>query len=94
MTSLREAARRLLGRTQQAGPPDPEYSYTIYWTKMVRDWGDVQRAGARSAVEHLIEQPDFTPTAFERRYQDARIDDSMHSGESVLALQKVLRAFE
>ncbi len=61
---------------------------------MVRDWDDAQRAGALSAVEHLIEQPVFTPTAFERRYQDARIDDLKHSGESLLALRKVLKAFE
>ncbi len=61
---------------------------------MVRDWDGAQRAGALSAVEHLMEQPEFTPTAFERRYQDARIDDSMHSGESLLALHKVLKAFE
>ncbi|GMR10531.1 MAG: hypothetical protein BMS9Abin28_1352 [Anaerolineae bacterium] len=94
MTSLREAVRRLLSRTQQAAPPDPEYSYTIYWTKMVLDWDAAQRAGALSAVEHLMAQPDFAPTAFERRYQDARIDDTMHSGESLLALHKVLKAFE
>ncbi len=61
---------------------------------MVRDWDDAQRAGALSAVEHLMEPPEFTPTAFERRYQDARIDESMHAGESLLALHKVLRAFE
>ncbi len=91
---MREVVRRLLNRTQQAAPPDPEYSYTIYWTKMVRNWDDAQRAGALSAVEHLMEQPEFTPTAFERRYQDARIDDSLHSGESLLALHKVLKAFE
>ncbi|MFQ5923113.1 MAG: hypothetical protein ACE5M4_09740 [Anaerolineales bacterium] len=94
MTSLREAVRRLLSRAQEAAPPDPEYSYTIYWTKMVRDWDDAQRAGALVAVERQIEQPEFAPTAFERRYQDARIDDSMHSGESLLALHKVLKAFE
>ncbi len=61
---------------------------------MVREWDDARRAGAFSAVEHLMEPPEFTPTAFERRYQDARIDDSMHSGESLLALHKVLKAFE
>jgi hypothetical protein len=61
---------------------------------MVRDWDAAQRAGSLLAVEHLIEQPEFIPAAFERRYQDARIDDTMHSGESLLALHKVLKAFE
>ncbi|MFQ5942441.1 MAG: hypothetical protein ACE5JF_02700 [Anaerolineales bacterium] len=94
MTSLREAVRRLLSRTQDAAPPDPEYSYTIYWTKTVFVWDDARRKNAREAVEHLIEQPEFVPTAFERRYHNTYIDDSKHSGESLLALHKVLKAFE
>ncbi len=86
--------RRLLKRPNEAAPPDPEYSYTIYWTKTVRDWEDARRARALEAVELLIHQPEFTSTAFERRYRDSVIDDSSHSGESILALRKVLRAFE
>jgi hypothetical protein len=86
--------RKLLNRTKEATPPDPEYSYTIYWTKTVRDWEDVRRASAIEAVELLINQPEFTPTAFERKYHDPAIDESSHSGESLLALRKVLRAFE
>jgi hypothetical protein len=86
--------RRLLKRTQEATAPDPEYSYTIYWTKTVRDWEDVRRAIALEAVELLINQSEFTPTAFERQYRDSAIDDSSHSGESILALRKVLKAFE
>ena len=93
MTTLREAVRRLLNRNQEASPPDPEYSYTVYWTKTVRDWGDAQRARALVAVDRLIASSEFVPTAFERRYHDAAIDDTKHSGESILALQKVLRAF-
>lgn len=42
----------------------------------------------------MIQQPEFTPTAFERRYRDASIDDSSHSGDSMLALHKVLQAFK
>jgi hypothetical protein len=84
----------LLSRTQKAAPPDPEYSYTIYWTKIVREWDDDQRISAHSAVEHLINHPEFVPNPFERRYEDDRIDDSRHSGESLLALNKVLKAFE
>ncbi|TDI86491.1 MAG: hypothetical protein E2O74_01495 [Chloroflexi bacterium] len=93
MTSLREVVRRLLSRTREAAPPDPAYSYTIYWTKMALGWDDAQRTGALLGAEHLIGQSLFTPTAYERRYLDARIDDSMHSGESILALAKVLKAF-
>ena len=93
MTSLREAVRRLLSRTREAAPPDPAYSYTIYWTKMALGWDDAQRTSALLAAEHLIGKSAFTPTAYERRYQDPRIDDSKHSGESILALEKVLKAF-
>lgn len=94
MTSLRESVRRLLKRTQEATPPDPEYSYTIYWTKSVRDWEAERRVSALEAVELLINQPEFSPTAFERQYHDPAIDESSHSGESLLALRKVLYAFE
>jgi hypothetical protein len=86
--------RKLLNRTNEAAPPDPEYSYTIYWTKTVRDWEDVRRESALEAVDLLINQPEFTPTAFERQYHDSAIDESSHSGESILALRKVLHAFE
>lgn len=61
---------------------------------MALDWDPNQRAGALLAVEDLISQPLFTPTAYERRYLDPRIDDSKHSGESILALEKVLKALE
>ncbi len=61
---------------------------------MVRDWKDPRRARALGAVEHLINRPEFTATAFERRYRDPTIDDSAHSGESILALHKVLKAFD
>jgi hypothetical protein len=94
MTTLREAIRRLLSRTQKTAPPDPGYSYTIYWTKMVREWDGAKRRGALAAVEDLISQASFVPNAFERRYHDGRIDEMMHSGESLLALHKVLKAFE
>ena len=85
--------RRLLKRTDEAGPPNPAYSYRIYWTKTVRDWDDARRANALEAVELLINQPGFAPTAFERQYRDPAIDESNHSGESILALRKVLQAF-
>jgi len=61
---------------------------------MALDWDDKQRAGALLAVEHLISQAQFLPTAYERRYLDARIDDSQHSGKSILALEKVLMALD
>lgn len=60
---------------------------------MALGWDDAQRTGALLGAEHLIGQSLFTPTAYERLYLDARIDDSMHSGESILALAKVLKAF-
>lgn len=93
MSSLREAVRRLLGREPAPDTPDPEYSYTVYWTKVVREWDETHRSAAQSATDQLISDSEFQANPFGRRYSDPAIDGSAHSGESLLALQKVLSAF-
>lgn len=94
MTSIREALRRLLERRQTADEPDPEYSYVIYWTKVASGWEAAQRQSALQAAERLIGQAGFEANPYHRRYQAAEIDGSSHSGASLLALRKVLRALD
>lgn len=60
---------------------------------MVRTWDESRRQEALSATEQALADPDFEPNSFERRYGDPAIDDTAHSGESLLALHKVLKAF-
>ena len=99
MTSVRESIRRLLardpqGEAQAAESTHPEFSYTIYWTKQVREWDVPRRRRALKALELIAAAADFVPNQFERRYQSPAIDESAHSGASLRALQKVLRAFD
>lgn len=94
MSSIREALRRLLQRQETADEPDPEYSYVIYWTKTARRWEAARRGAALRAAEQLIEHPDFEANPYHRRYQAPEIDDTRHSGASLLALRKVLRSLD
>ncbi len=94
MTSIRAAIQALLQREPRPEAPNPEYSYVIYWTKIARTWAPSRRAQALLAAERLIGKPGFEANAFERRYRDPEIDASAHSGESLLALRKVLRALD
>lgn len=94
MTSLREAVRALFRRREAADDPDPEYSYVIYWTKVARQWDDDRRQAALQAAERLIARSDFEPNPYQRRYRSGEIDGARHSGASLLALRKVLRALE
>lgn len=94
MTSIRAAIQALLQRQPEPEGPDPEYSYVIYWTKTARNWDPSRRAQVLLAAERLIGKPDFEANPFERRYREPEIDASAHSGESLLALRKVLRALD
>lgn len=94
MTSIRAAIEALLGRGPTADEADPAYSYTIYWTKTARQWDREKRRLALAAAERLIAGPDFSANLFARRYQALEIDESSHSGASMLALRKVLRALD
>ena len=68
-----------------------DYSYTVFWTKQARLWDESQRAGAAQQLAVLIESPEFDANFFERHYILKQVEGS-HSGASLLALQKVLRA--
>jgi len=98
MTSFVSAIKKLLGRIQDEEPPaDPpriEYSYTIFWTRMARGWEEDRRTAVASDLSTVLARTDFEPNAYERRYTVPGLDDQAHSGQSLLALQKVLRALD
>ncbi len=76
------------------GPPRVDFSYTIYWTKTARRWDEKQRAAMAEAVMAVMAQPGFEANDYERRYRVAGLDDLAHAGASLVALRKVLAAFE
>ena len=92
------AVRKLLGRpphaARAAAIQRAEFSYTIYWTKMVRAWDHDRRAAMALALSRVLARADFTPSEFQRQYAVPGLDHLAHSGQSLLALQKVLRAFD
>ena len=68
------------------------YSYTVFWTKTARLWDATKRETVAQHLAALIGAPDFDANFYERTYTLAEVD-SVHSGASLLALQKVLEAF-
>ncbi len=76
--------------------PRIEFSYTIYWTKLARQWDPARRAAVREAVRLVLAQPGFEANAYERRYSVPGLDaeGQAHSGASLVALKKVLAALE
>lgn len=75
------------------GPPRVDFSYTIYWTKQVRGWDPARRAAMEAALRPVLAQPGFEANDYERRYAVPGLDSQAHAGASLLALNKVLRAF-
>jgi len=92
MTSIRESVRRLIQGGHQK--PASEFSYAIYWTKVVRGWDSAKRQQAVEGAERTLAEPDFVSNEFGRRYRVPEIDSSAHSGASLLALREVLKAFK
>jgi hypothetical protein len=71
-----------------------DFAYTIFWTKMVRTWDDAKRKAIAAKVEALTTSPEFVNNAFERKFEIEGLDESAHAGASIVALKKVLEAFE
>jgi predicted PurR-regulated permease PerM len=89
----RRPARSAPSAPASAGPPRVEFSYTIYWTKQVRQWDTARRAAVQAALLDVLAQPGFEDNAYERRYAVPGLDAEEHAGASLLALGKVLAAF-
>jgi hypothetical protein len=71
-----------------------DFAYTIFWTKMVRTWDDAKRKTIAAKVEALTTSPEFVNNAFERKFEIEGLDELAHAGASIMALKKVLEAFE
>ncbi len=69
-----------------------DFAYTVYWTKITRQWDPGRRRLIADRVSALIASPAFLNNAFERKFQVEGLDEAAHSGASLLALQKVLAA--
>jgi predicted PurR-regulated permease PerM len=97
---LRAALGRLFKPRAAPPPPPPadaprvDFSYTVYWTKHVRQWDAARRSAVREALRETRSQPGFEANAYERRYTVPGLDAQAHSGASLQALEKVLAAFE
>jgi hypothetical protein len=91
--------RRLRGqpappKRKPLGPPRVDFSYTIFWTKQARSWEASRRAAVLAALEPVLAQPGFEANDYERRYTVPGLDAQAHAGASLVALDKVLRAFD
>ncbi|MBI3359915.1 MAG: AI-2E family transporter [Chloroflexi bacterium] len=74
--------------------PRVDYSYRIFWTKAAREWDADRRRAIAEALAAVMTRPDFEPNDYERRYQVPGLDEPAHSGQSLIALATVLRAFD
>lgn len=77
--------------------PRVDFSYTVFWTKQVRQWTPTRRAAVEAALAEVLRRPDFELNAYERRYRVPGLDEDAparaHAGASLAALAKVLKAF-
>jgi hypothetical protein len=102
MKALQDFLRRLrIGALTKTAPglpranaPRVDFSYTIYWTKQVRAWDAARRAAVHEALLTVLGQPGFEANAYARRYTVPGLDEQAHSGASLIALKKVLAAFD
>lgn len=94
MTSIREVIRRLVTREGEAGASPSEFSYTVHWTGLVQSWDDRRRRDTLTALRRALEDAEFLPTEFERKYLVPEVDDAPHAGASLMALLRVLEALE
>jgi hypothetical protein len=89
-----------MAETESPKPAEPltapkiDFAYSIFWTKMTRTWDSERRRLMAERVGAVIHSPDFHDNALERKYMVEGLDEFAHSGASLLALQKVLAAWE
>jgi hypothetical protein len=88
--TLRRMMRALFRRTP-ADPPRYGYSYSLYWTKVAREWERTQREAVAGELRTLLNRTDFVANQAERRYRVQGVQGE-HSGGSLVALDRVLRA--
>jgi hypothetical protein len=75
-------------------PPDPAFAYSIGWMTEVRTWDAARRVAMAEELRPVLAAVDFVPNAYDRRYRVPALDSRLHAGASLVALQRVLQAFE
>jgi len=92
---------RMINRTRPAPkPPEPlsadkiDAGYRLFWTKMALTWDADRRALIAERVAGVVAASDFEDNLIERRFTVEDLDESAHSGASLLALVEVLRALD
>jgi hypothetical protein len=80
-----------LFRRPPADPPRYGYSYSLYWTKVAREWDVPRREAVAVELSTLLARAEFVPNQAERRYRVQGVEGE-HSGGSLVALDRVLRA--
>lgn len=68
-----------------------DYSYTVFWLKHARLWEVAQREAVMQQLAELVASTGFDANFYQRTYTLAEVDGA-HSGASLRALQKVLKA--
>ncbi len=92
---------RMLNRSlPEPEPPEPlnadkiDTGYRLFWTKQALTWDTDRRVLLAERVTSVTSVPTFEANALERRYRVEGLDDSAHSGASLLMLLEVLRALD
>lgn len=68
--------------------------YRFYWMKAALRWDEKRRAQVARELEKTVATSEFEANALERRFVVEGLDDSAHSGASLLALHAVLTALD
>lgn len=71
-----------------------DYAYSIFWTKIAREWNTERKDLMAERVDAVIASPEFQNNPLKRVYFIEGLDEFEHAGASLLALQKVLAAFK
>lgn len=77
-----------------ADPPNPGFAYRVAWTKEARTWDAGRRVVIAESLGRVIRSSGFLANTYDRRYQVPGLDDSRHSGASLVALGDVLEALK
>lgn len=86
--------RRRRTQRDSDGPPDPAFAYRVGWLKEARTWDARRRSAVAEGLRLTLGDPAFSPNEFRRLHRVPALDESLHAGASLLALQQVLLALE
>ncbi len=91
-SSLTQSQQADVEREQRVAGREPiDYSYTVFWTKTARLWAAPKRSDVEQRLNALLKSPEFQANPFDRKYTLDGLEGA-HSGASLIALEKVLKA--